>query len=824
MKKLHLFFFAVLLTSTTFAQTPEKMSYQAVVRDSGDALVTNQLVGMQISILQTTASGTAVYVETQTPTTNVNGLVTLEIGTGNVVNGDFATIDWSADSYFIKTETDPTGGNSYTITGTSQLLSVPYALYAKTSGSSNYVGKSTTSINLGSFGGCMTYPSYGCASGTANLTTTTTLSYTAGMRVRVSETSNPTLEFIEGVIQSYDGSTMVITVDTLITSTSGTFTSWDINLGSGLPGVPGAMGTSDGKNILGSFGVTNPNGATNPSDYTSPIEGDEYTNRDTGESFIYNGTIWDAVPSSFQLTDNADDTSTASFEGASTNLVNPPAADGVFVWNQAGANGVWIASQFGNSKNFIGTTTAPIEGTTAILPGMDRDPIEGDEWVNSTSNEKYIYQDAVWNLLPTSTKYIGPWNAQTNTPTLSSGIGTKGNYYVVSTAGSTNINGINYWEPGHWIMFNGTVWEKVDYTDPVATGNTYAYSVGSDFIGSINQNQLYDEIVDEAGITSNLLDVDRIDDTIYIVFNSVLSFPELTLLDNIIANHIGDDDPVISLNTNGAYNTTMLIQSAQTDNRTITLPDATTILVGSDTSDILTNKTIDTANNTLILDAGDITTGLFSDARIAASNVTQHVGSLVHQSLSGTGTNTHAQIDTHLVSTANPHAVTRSQIGLSDVDNVQQIPLSEKGISNGVATLGIDGKIPVSQLPSSTISNNMVYSTSQFSTISNVYTGMSDMTTTPVAGTYMVSFSASGNASDASSDTFYSIFNDGILVSDSEREIFSNGGSALDSVNLSLHSQSIVTVNGSQTIDVRVKTTSGIFTVNSRNLVLLRLN
>ena len=136
MKKFYTILAAVLLTLSTFAQTPEKMSYQAVVRDSGDNLVANQPIGMQISILQTTATGTVVYAETQAPTTNINGLVTLEIGTGSVVSGDFATIDWSADTYFIKTETDPTGGSSYTITGTSQLMSVPYALYAKTSGSS----------------------------------------------------------------------------------------------------------------------------------------------------------------------------------------------------------------------------------------------------------------------------------------------------------------------------------------------------------------------------------------------------------------------------------------------------------------------------------------------------------------------------------------------------------------------------------------------------------------------------------------------------------------------------------------------------------------
>jgi hypothetical protein len=134
MKKLYTILAALFLTAIAFAQAPEKMSYQAVVRDSGDALVTSQPVGMQISILQTTATGTAVYVETQTPTTNVNGLVSLEIGTGIVVSGDFTSIDWSTDSYFIKTEIDPAGGTTYTITGTSQLMSVPFALYAKTSG------------------------------------------------------------------------------------------------------------------------------------------------------------------------------------------------------------------------------------------------------------------------------------------------------------------------------------------------------------------------------------------------------------------------------------------------------------------------------------------------------------------------------------------------------------------------------------------------------------------------------------------------------------------------------------------------------------------
>ena len=121
-------------TLSLFAQPPQKMSYQAVIRDNGNQLVVNNEIGMQVSILQGSANGTAVYVETQTPTTNANGLVSIEIGgdDATVVSGNFASIDWSDGPWFIKTDTDPSGGTNYTITGTSQLLSVPYALHSGT--------------------------------------------------------------------------------------------------------------------------------------------------------------------------------------------------------------------------------------------------------------------------------------------------------------------------------------------------------------------------------------------------------------------------------------------------------------------------------------------------------------------------------------------------------------------------------------------------------------------------------------------------------------------------------------------------------------------
>ena len=122
---------SLLISSSILAQSPEKMSFQAIVRDANDQLLSSQSIGIQISILQGTADGTAVYVETQTPNTNANGLVSIEIGTGTTTD-DFSAINWANGPYFIKTETDPAGGTSYAITGTSQLLSVPYALYANT--------------------------------------------------------------------------------------------------------------------------------------------------------------------------------------------------------------------------------------------------------------------------------------------------------------------------------------------------------------------------------------------------------------------------------------------------------------------------------------------------------------------------------------------------------------------------------------------------------------------------------------------------------------------------------------------------------------------
>ena len=124
MKKIYSLLVAILFSSQLFAQAPNKMSYQAVIRNSTNNLVVSKSIGMQVSILQGSVTGTAVYVERQTPTTNANGLATIEIGTGTIVSGSFSTINWGNGPYFIKTETDINGGSTYTISGTSELMSV----------------------------------------------------------------------------------------------------------------------------------------------------------------------------------------------------------------------------------------------------------------------------------------------------------------------------------------------------------------------------------------------------------------------------------------------------------------------------------------------------------------------------------------------------------------------------------------------------------------------------------------------------------------------------------------------------------------------------
>ena len=137
-------FILLVLSVNICAQAPQKMSYQAVIRNSNNSLIVSTPIGIKVSVLQGSANGTVTYSETQIQNTNINGLVSLEIGMGTPVIGTFSNINWANGPYFIQTEVDPSGGSNYSVLGVTELISVPYALYsanAQVSGFSHYIGE-----------------------------------------------------------------------------------------------------------------------------------------------------------------------------------------------------------------------------------------------------------------------------------------------------------------------------------------------------------------------------------------------------------------------------------------------------------------------------------------------------------------------------------------------------------------------------------------------------------------------------------------------------------------------------------------------------------
>lgn len=130
----------ILFSIGLFAQAPLGISHQAVIRDAQGKLVSSKTIGIRVSILQGSDGGTAVYVETHECVSNTNGLVTYVIGKGTpALEIEFAEIDWADGPYFLKTEVDPEGGTSYSIEGTVQFQSVPYALHAQDAATEAYV-------------------------------------------------------------------------------------------------------------------------------------------------------------------------------------------------------------------------------------------------------------------------------------------------------------------------------------------------------------------------------------------------------------------------------------------------------------------------------------------------------------------------------------------------------------------------------------------------------------------------------------------------------------------------------------------------------------
>jgi hypothetical protein len=134
MKRKLLVAIVAMYTQFTYAQAPQGINYQAVIRDETGKEVVNTQIGLQIQLRKGEATGSVVYAENFTPTTNELGLINLVIGEGNATVGKFSEIDWAHGPYLAQLDIDLGGGNAYTTLGIQQLMSVPYALYAEKCG------------------------------------------------------------------------------------------------------------------------------------------------------------------------------------------------------------------------------------------------------------------------------------------------------------------------------------------------------------------------------------------------------------------------------------------------------------------------------------------------------------------------------------------------------------------------------------------------------------------------------------------------------------------------------------------------------------------
>lgn len=253
-----LFFLAVQLLS---AQAPQVINYQAIARDAGGNIVTNA-IGIKFRILQGSTSGTLMYEETHTSSPSTAGVFNVGIGAGTIVSGSFTGINWQNGPYFLEVNIDPAGGTSYTTVGTTQLLSVPYALYAEKAGNVNINVGNGLSLSSGTLINTAPNQTVSITSGT-NITVSGiypsyTISSTGSASTSVPNTSVTGTGIATVTAAGTNTFNVAVQTPSLVgvgsTTVSGAFPSYTISTpSSGVSAwsILGNSGTVDGVNFLG---------------------------------------------------------------------------------------------------------------------------------------------------------------------------------------------------------------------------------------------------------------------------------------------------------------------------------------------------------------------------------------------------------------------------------------------------------------------------------------------------------------------------------------------------------------------------------------------
>lgn len=290
MKKLpFLLFFCLALLTIANAQTPPNaFNYSAVARNAAGQQIATTTIGIQITILKSSTTGTSQYCENHFVNTDAFGLFNLVIGAGAIQSGSMAIIDWSSDNYYLKVGMDAAGGTNFLTMGTTQLLSVPYALHSKTadsitggSFSGNYNDLVNTPMNVSNFNNDAGYITNESQQLSVSLTGDTLFLQNGGFVIipGISAANAPASAFAgawNGTYIGADNGTFQLYVDSNGNIT-GDFYS-NINggpiPGSGVVDQNGSFSgtTSNGSNIQGTMVVSGTNGTANGT-WNNPITG-----------------------------------------------------------------------------------------------------------------------------------------------------------------------------------------------------------------------------------------------------------------------------------------------------------------------------------------------------------------------------------------------------------------------------------------------------------------------------------------------------------------------------------------------------------------------
>lgn len=385
-------FTSILLVITFYisAQVPQQISYQAVARNSSGQVIQNQTIGVKLDLRQGSSSGTIVFSETHSKTTNQLGLFTL--GIGSVSTAAFSSINWENGPYFLEVSIDPNGGSSYTSMGTQQLLSVPYALYAKNAGGVNLNAGNGISINSGTItntapnqtvnisgsGVTGSYPNYTISA--ASTSSTNISAGNANLIITQSGTDytltpiTPILDVIGGSISgAYPNQTLTVPAGVTYTNGSGISITSGSVITNTAPDQPVTLIGNGGTTVSGSYPNYTVTSASSQS--TTLIQGNNISLNQSGNSYTVSAPAYSiSLPGGnvAQIT-NGISTSTApisptnlTLSGANNNILS---AGGNTIALNTYSAGTGIAIS-GSAPNFLISNTAPAVTPTITGTGV----------------------------------------------------------------------------------------------------------------------------------------------------------------------------------------------------------------------------------------------------------------------------------------------------------------------------------------------------------------------------------------------------------------------------------------------------------------------